>query len=186
MLAADLVKRIPDLAQDNVENRFNVVLNLIEAERKRQPVTPRQVLTTDQLFELRCLKDWLIRQRNQEHDGALARITQRRHQRIRRQQPTTTKGKTSNRKSKRSAGRKAKPDSLHGVLASTSYHLLAKYGNHKRPVGTFEAGRRTPAEVARWIERELKHGPTQIVVTRVLANAALSQAATTQKDTNAK
>lgn len=65
--------------------------------------------------------------------------------------------------------------SLHGVLASTSYHLLAIYGNHKRPVGTFEAGRRTPAQVAQWIECELKHNPSQIVVTRVLANAKLSE-----------
>jgi hypothetical protein len=66
MLASDISNRIIALAQENNENRFNILLNLIEAERKRNPVTSRQILTKDQIFELRCLKDWLTKRCQQE------------------------------------------------------------------------------------------------------------------------
>lgn len=66
ILAADINNRIVALAQENSENRFNLLFNLIETERQRRPVTTRETLTKEQAFELRCLRDWLLKDKQRE------------------------------------------------------------------------------------------------------------------------
>lgn len=75
LLAADIVGRFPELKQDSRENQFNLVFNLIRNEQQRRPVTPRQTLTSNQAFELGCLRDWLAREHHKEHTAALKRVT---------------------------------------------------------------------------------------------------------------
>lgn len=75
LLAADISNRIPELALENQNNRFELVQNLIKQEQQRRPVTVKETLTPDQRFELGCLRDYLQREFNREHRLALGRVT---------------------------------------------------------------------------------------------------------------
>lgn len=54
------------MANDSQDNNIGLVVSLIKQEQQRHPIKVSSLLTSDQRFELRCLRDHLQHERQNE------------------------------------------------------------------------------------------------------------------------